>query len=99
MTNEAQFQTTTVVESKNPAADLATIGANTTVGGIFGLNANVAEARGVLITRDVSGNHSAAMIDYNASRETPLVVTERTIAEAVYSRLTDSFDKISQAIE
>jgi hypothetical protein len=39
------------------------------------------------------------MIDYNASRETPLVVTERTIAEAVYSRLTDSFDKISQAIE
>jgi hypothetical protein len=43
MTNEAQFQTTTVVESKNPSADLATIGANTTVGGIFGLNANVAE--------------------------------------------------------
>jgi hypothetical protein len=49
MSNDPQFQTTTVVESKNPAADLATIGANTTVGGIFGLNANVAEARGVLI--------------------------------------------------
>lgn len=99
MTNKAQFQTTTVVESKNPSADLATIGANTTVGGIFGLNANVAEARGVLITRDVNGGHSAAMIDYNASRETPLVVTERTIADAVYNRLADSFDKISQAIE
>lgn len=96
--SNSEYQTTTVVESKNPSADAATIGANTSLGGLFGFNPNIAEARGVLIARSVDGTHTASTIDYNATRETPLVIAERTINEVVYGRLSESFDKISGAI-
>lgn len=96
--SNSEFQTTTVVESKNPSADVATIGANTAIGGMIGLNPNIVTARGVMISQDTRGGHTATMIDYNAQRETPLVVTERTIAEAVHERLAASFDQISSAI-
>lgn len=100
MTNVNQeFTTVTVVESKDPSADMSVIGSNTLLGGMFGMNPNIAEARGVFIAQDVNGNHSAAVVDYVAGREVPLVVTERTIQDVVYERLSASFDKINGAIE
>ena len=98
MSNE-EFQTTTQIQSQNPAADVAVLGANTVLGGLFGLNPNVEEARGFMIARTTTGQHVAAIVDYQVARETPLVVTERTVAEAVYGRLSESFDRLNGAIE
>lgn len=93
MSNAQDYQITTTTTSPEPSPEHAEYG-NALMQDAMGLNPSIVEAKMSLMTKDVNGNTSFTVVDFDRSREVKLNVVTRSINNDIYDKLASSFDRM-----
>lgn len=93
MSNNQDYQVTTTTTSPEPSPEHGEYG-NVLMQDAMGLNPNIAEAKMSLMTKDLDGNTTFTVVDFDRSREVKLNIISRNINNEIYDKLATSFDRM-----